>query len=433
MPLWKRRDPAEAAREQEIKTLLLQLQPREKASPDDVVAAAQKLGELRARQAVKPLIALVVARNDVLYGRTKRNAAVKALGQIGDPSAIEPMLRSVVYDELSTETLDALKALSVPKTIQLAIKCLQDPQTRNPHTRSIRGALVACGSDAVEPLIALLRAKDRTVAEVACVALGEIGDQRAVPALIDVLKESDSRLVAASASALRLLRDPRAALPLVPLVAHSDAMVRERAVDALVMLKDPAVADPLASLLGSGNDATRISAARALVYLGHSQAVSVQTFSAMLNNPAVSATDQQEAVNVLGSIGMSRPDLRPSVNQILADALARARDARLKRVLARELGTKFCQQCGTSGTSREFAQRPFEFCSAECREAFGRKLFRLHRDDIMSDVLRSGGSWVTLGSPSPPSPQDAAMFCKHCGDQASVSSKKCSRCEGDLT
>jgi len=117
-------------------------------------AAAFSLGELKAVEAVEPLIAGLRRGGD-------HGAAAAALGKIGDPRAVEPLI-AVLRNGGGDDRQEAATALGM----------LKDPQ-------------------AVEPLIRALT-KDGLipVRERAALALGDIGDRRAIEPLIQALKNS---------------------------------------------------------------------------------------------------------------------------------------------------------------------------------------------------------------------------------------------------
>ena len=104
------------------------------------IDAAERLGRIKNREAVRPLIA---ALSDAEY-KVRRNAA-RSLGILGDPWAVEPLI-AVLGDETS----------SVRRTAALALGEIRD-------------------SHAVEALCRALRDKKRTVRENATAALVQIG------------------------------------------------------------------------------------------------------------------------------------------------------------------------------------------------------------------------------------------------------------------
>jgi len=96
------------------------------ADPDLRGSAALRLGDLRARRGVPGLLRLLRAKDDL-----SRNAAVKALGRIGDPSAIPGLLEVAREDEAAgvrTIAVDSLAMLKAPDGIELLAQLAVDPR-----------------------------------------------------------------------------------------------------------------------------------------------------------------------------------------------------------------------------------------------------------------------------------------------------------------
>jgi len=102
---------------------------------------------------------------------------------------------------------------------------------------------------AVVPLIAALNDKSKYVRREASTALGEIGDPRAVTALITALKDSDKYVRGAAAYALGKIQDPRAITPLIRRLHDGNDYVRYSAVWALSEIQDPLAVEPLIDFL----------------------------------------------------------------------------------------------------------------------------------------------------------------------------------------
>jgi hypothetical protein len=79
---------------------------------------------------------------------------------------------------------------------------------------------------AVDPLIAALKDKDSNVRWRAAEALGKIKDPRAVEALIDALKDKDLIVRISAAESLGEIKDGRAAKPLVALLRDKQTQLR---------------------------------------------------------------------------------------------------------------------------------------------------------------------------------------------------------------
>ena len=110
--------------------------------------------------------------------------AVVALGKIGDPRVVEPLVKALGDDD--------------------------DGVYWTAHE-----SLVMIGEPAVEPLIKALEDKDKDVRTLAAFALGEIGDARAVEPLIKALEDEDKDVRRYAADALGEIGDARAVEPLI--------------------------------------------------------------------------------------------------------------------------------------------------------------------------------------------------------------------------
>jgi HEAT repeat protein len=129
-------------------------------------------------------------------------------------------------------------------------------------------ALVAIGSDAVEPLIARLAHEDRDVRLSAAALLGRLGDRRAAPSLIAALRSADASLVNTAAAALAGLGDGRALPELLPLFAHPQASVRQAAVAAVNSIGAEGTAAEIRRRLDDADPRVRESAVRVAGYFG---------------------------------------------------------------------------------------------------------------------------------------------------------------------
>src|SRR3954468_1169558 len=83
-------------------------------------AAIEALGALRAREAVPGLIRLLDADLWLQF------AAVAALGEIGDPRAVQPLLEAVANDMLAEPSVDALGRIAAPESLPRLLSLLAD-------------------------------------------------------------------------------------------------------------------------------------------------------------------------------------------------------------------------------------------------------------------------------------------------------------------
>jgi HEAT repeat protein len=194
--------------------------------------AAEVLGLLRTRAGVPELRRLLRDRD-----RDVRQVATRALGRIGEPSAVLPLM----------ETLSA--ARPVPKHI-------------------VAQAVLRLGPSALPALAAAADHTDADVREVAIETLGMAGGHDAAPTIITALRSDDVAIVRVrAAGALGTLGLPSAEGPLLEATGDRDPAVREAAVQALAELGAPAV-PRIRELLEDPAYTVARASARSLLELG---------------------------------------------------------------------------------------------------------------------------------------------------------------------
>ncbi|HEX7317533.1 MAG TPA: HEAT repeat domain-containing protein [Pyrinomonadaceae bacterium] len=248
-------------------------------------AAADALGHLGDEETVAPLAALL---NEPEAPTTVVARALAALHdryekQYGEGSYIADLSRAAVNPTGARNLLDALND-SRPEELRplaLVVGWLEGAAVDRALTRLLghadaRGevieALVRHGSGVTELLIEQLASEDLEIRKAAVVALGRIGDARAVPALIEVLDE-DAELVIAAADALAKIGDPRAFEALLTLVGDANAGVRQSVVGALNSLGSPRMPARVLPLLEDEDPNVRESAVKIAGYFGYPECV----------------------------------------------------------------------------------------------------------------------------------------------------------------
>ena len=149
----------------------------------------------------------------------RRVYAAAILGEIGDPTAVEPLIRAL-------------------KSPDGDLRC------------QATGAIAKFGDGAVEPLAAVLADPDPEVRIVAAGVLGDTGDPAAVEPLIGVLRDRSPDVRGAAAGALMRMGDA-AVEPLVAATKDADKNVRLYAAGALKYIGDPRAIDALEALARS--------------------------------------------------------------------------------------------------------------------------------------------------------------------------------------
>lgn len=133
-------------------------------------------------------------------------------------------------------------------------------------------ALVRHGHRVTELLIEQLDAEDLETRQAAVVALGRIGDPRAVPALTRILL-NDPESVILAAGALAKIGDRRAYQALIEFLGHESVAVRQAVISALNSLGHPDMARDVVAWLRDANPRARESAVRIAGYFGFPEAV----------------------------------------------------------------------------------------------------------------------------------------------------------------
>ncbi|HUU74971.1 MAG TPA: HEAT repeat domain-containing protein [Methanoregulaceae archaeon] len=202
--------------------------------------AVRALGELNDPRAVEPLISILNDDN-----RYIRREAAKSLGRIGDERAIPPLINGL-KDEDRNGREGAAEGLGEmgEKALQSLIDAMNDDDW---HVRM--GAAISLriigDKSAINPLIAALDDENRFVRREVTKSLGRIGDTRVVEPLIGTLNDPDRSVRMRAVSALAKFDDDRVIDPLIQTLNDEDSGVRLRAIRALEDIDDPRVAKAL--------------------------------------------------------------------------------------------------------------------------------------------------------------------------------------------
>jgi len=158
-------------------------------------AAIKALGLIGDRRAVPAIIPF-------LQDKDNREGAVTALGQIGDPRAVEPVLATMLETEkrYRNAAILALRRIGAPAFPALVRELRSDQVLMR---RAAADALVGSDSAGVNgPLMAALKDLDAEVRASAALALGWEGNVGAVPSLVAVLSDPSWQVVDSAVSAL---------------------------------------------------------------------------------------------------------------------------------------------------------------------------------------------------------------------------------------
>ncbi|MBX3302709.1 MAG: HEAT repeat domain-containing protein [Nitrospira sp.] len=162
--------------------------------------AVEALSKTRSPQAVEPLLSVLFNDQDSAV----REDAARALGEIGDPRAVEHLCAIVRDPGLRTVAVEALGKIGDARAVPVLIELLAEAGLPEASKTA-----ASCGDGWNEELITQGGAAR---------ALGEIGDDRAISSLVAALEPTWTRAEAASA----LARFGSKVIPfLIPLLTRS--------------------------------------------------------------------------------------------------------------------------------------------------------------------------------------------------------------------
>jgi len=193
-----------------------------------------------------------------------REAAAKALGELNDTRAVEPLILAL-KDEDSDVRGDAAMALGMLKdngAIEPLILALSDEDS------SVRAIAAESLGWALELYIQALKNEDDVVRMYAAESIGKLNDTRAVEPLIQALRDTNYGVRLRAAWSLGMLNDTRAIEPLIQALKDEDSIVQWRAAEALGKLNDNRAIEPLKSALNDEDVEVQDAAREALTKLG---------------------------------------------------------------------------------------------------------------------------------------------------------------------
>ena len=204
-----------------------------------------------------------------------RLLAVAALGSMGDPRAIDPIIDSMKkYRDFSSDFVNMMSLIKLGKTeIDSMLLLLKNEDSQ---ARVIAALALGSSKDerAVAPLEQSLTDSNNNVREASALALGVIGDPQAVDALILALEDKDLQVRGFAAVALGSIGDEKAKEPLLKAV---DANANNSDVQAAAELALESIGKPrgyfLAHSLDSRNETIRISGALSMVLAGDAESI----------------------------------------------------------------------------------------------------------------------------------------------------------------
>ncbi len=180
------------------------------------------LYELQKRKDVDAIIRILRnSKNEAVRAR-----AVEILGEIGGERAIRELINVVISDD--SEMVKSSAAKSIAWADEKALKMFLEKI----EGVKIKGATWVL----VNYLIKALKSKDKNIRMHAAIALGRIGDDRAVPHLIDALNDKSPAVRRAAAIALGMIGNNAAVDALLKRLNDEDVEVRKAALESLTDL-----------------------------------------------------------------------------------------------------------------------------------------------------------------------------------------------------
>lgn len=181
-----------------------------------LVSVESSLEEL-SQEAVGPLITAIKEGNNWKI----RGIAAKVLGKIGDTKAVPFLI----------ETLNSDKESKVRAWAAFALRELKDKRS-------------------LPALLRALKDEDSTVRDWSVLALGQVGDAKAVLPLIEVMKgDKEASVRAFAAKALGEISDKQAVEPLISTLHDEDGLVKTYTAESLGSIGDKRAVAPLCKML----------------------------------------------------------------------------------------------------------------------------------------------------------------------------------------
>ncbi|HEX8672643.1 MAG TPA: M56 family metallopeptidase [Longimicrobium sp.] len=276
------------------------------------LSAIRALGSLHDPRAVQALIEALRTDTDA----TVRNTAAWALGEIESRAATAALVQAMASDrsiEVRRTATWALGQIEDPAAVDGLARAMRDPDTELRET-----AVWALGEiesrTAVPALSSVLREGDAAMRRVAAWALGQIEAAEAVPALAAALRDSDREVRETAVWALGEIESADAVPALTTVLGDPDPRVRNQAAWALGQIEAESGVAPLSRVLQGDSDAgVRQTAAWALGEIERESAMPALTAALRDRVPAVRAT-------AAWAIGQIEPDRAPAeLNALLRD------------------------------------------------------------------------------------------------------------------
>ena len=183
-------------------------------------SAVVALGRIADRRATPALV-------DTLRDQSLAIDAANALGQIGDPEALDGLLSLIGNDDAATRqaAVSALNSLAMPQLSKRIIPLLHDPDP-NVRESAVKIAGYFGYSEAAGQLLKLSSDPEERVRTAVIEHLPYVEDARVPDVLIHAIKEESPNIRAAAARALGNMEGPETVHHLIQALADEDVWVR---------------------------------------------------------------------------------------------------------------------------------------------------------------------------------------------------------------
>ncbi len=247
---------------------------------------AEALAQIGDEEVVRPLVAALVRPGAPVVPIVDALAQIHRRAQetVRDGGSVADTVARVLTPGAAERILDAIPHTSGAhlRSLVIVVGWLRGPAIQRAlaqllgasavHHEAIE-ALVRFGAPAVDLLVEQLGREEGDTRRAAVVALGRIGDRRAVPALVGLLGPGTRDLWVAVAGALARIGDGGAFEPLLGLLGDPDAAIRQAAIGALNSIGHPQMSRRIRVLLDSPHPRVRESAVRIAGYFGYPECV----------------------------------------------------------------------------------------------------------------------------------------------------------------
>lgn len=220
---------------------------------------AAMVSESKGIPALAPLLAALAIPDDT---GAVQESCVAPLAKFGS-QAVDPLVRMLAHDDPSVRhsAADALGAIGAPALGPLL--AVAKGVEKSPRIAALRGLGWIHDPRAVDALLGSLKDEDEDVVVTAVWALAVAADTRALPALTALLKEPRSFARAEAAAAMSGM-GPAAVSPLAEALADEDKFVRIEAARGLGKIGDMGAIKPLTAALDDKDLSVRVHAVESL-------------------------------------------------------------------------------------------------------------------------------------------------------------------------